>query len=78
MNNNWLKSVYSDGSKWFVSNPLPKKGEKITIALQLQEDTPVTSVFLKTKLNGVEYLFKMEKVTDKELLSKNTAKGLIR
>ena len=53
MNNNWLKSVYSDGSKWFVSNPLPKKGEKITIALQLQEDTPVTSVFLKTKLNGV-------------------------
>ena len=78
MNNNWLKSVYSDGSKWFVSNQLPKKGEKITIALQLQEDTPVTSVFLKTKLNGVEYLFKMEKVTDKELLSKNTAKGLIR
>ena len=33
MNNNWLKSVYSDGSKWFVSNPLPKKGEKITADL---------------------------------------------
>ena len=48
--NDWLKSVYSDGSKWFVSNPLPKKGEKITIALQVLEDSPVTSVYLKTKL----------------------------
>lgn len=77
-NNDWLKSVYSDGSKWFVSNPLPKKGDKITIALQIQDDSPVTSVILKTKLNGVERLFKMKKITDKDVLAKNTAIGLSR
>ena len=30
--NNWLDSVYSDGSCNFVSNPLPKKGETISSA----------------------------------------------
>lgn len=80
MTNNidWLKSVYSDGSKWFVSNPLPKKGEKITIALQLSEDSPVKAVVLRTKLNGVERLFKMNKITDKNILATNTANGLSR
>ena len=28
-NDFWLSSVYSDGSINFVSNPTPKKGEKI-------------------------------------------------
>lgn len=80
MSNNidWLKSVYSDGSKWFVSNPLPKKGEKITIALQVSEDSPVKAVVLRTKLNGVERLFKMKKITDKNILATNTANGLSR
>ena len=80
MSNNidWLKSVYSDGSKWFVSNPLPKKGEKITIALQVSEDSPVKAVVLRTKLNGVERLFKMNKITDKNILATNTANGLSR
>lgn len=58
--NTWLNSVYSDGSCWFVSNPLPKKGEKITLAIQLSEKAPVTSVILRGKLNGVEQLKKME------------------
>lgn len=80
MSNNidWLKSVYSDGSKWFVSNPLPKKGEKITIALQVSEDSPVKAVVLRTKLNGVERLFKMNKITNKNILATNTANGLSR
>ena len=30
----WLESIYSDGSCYFVSNPTPKTGEKIKIALQ--------------------------------------------
>ena len=58
----WVCSVYSDGSPWFVSNPLPKKGEKITIALQLSKDSPVNTVILRTKPNGVEHLEKMTQV----------------
>ena len=57
--NNWLDSVYSDGSCNFVSNPLPKKGETISIKIRLKENSPVTSVFFRTKLNGIEVLKKM-------------------
>lgn len=48
-----LNSVYSDGSKFFVSNPTPKKGEIIKIALQLIDTPFVRAVFLQAKYNGV-------------------------
>lgn len=57
----WLESLYTDGSKYFVSNPLPKKGEKIKIYIRVYEDSPVRSIYIKTKLNGVEMIFKMNK-----------------
>ena len=57
--NNWLDSVYSDGSCNFVSNPLPKKGETISIKIRFKENSPVTSVFFRTKQNGIEVLKKM-------------------
>lgn len=65
MNNslNWFNSIYSDGSKWFVSNPLPHKGDKITITLQVSQDAPVTCIFLRIKPNGVEQLIKMQQVS---------------
>lgn len=58
---NWLDSIYSDGSKYFVSNPLPKKGETIKIYLRLFKESPVTNIFLQTKINGVESLIPMKK-----------------
>lgn len=58
----WLKSVHSDGSKLFISNPLPKKGETITIKLRVIEDAPITHVIFRTKLNGVEIQQVMEPV----------------
>ncbi|WP_244835156.1 alpha-amylase family glycosyl hydrolase [Clostridium sp. BJN0001] len=61
---NWLNSLYSDGSKYFVSNPLPKKGEEITIKIRTFSDAPIDGIFLRTKLNGVERLFEMK---DKEI-----------
>ena len=57
----WLESVYSDGTKYFVSNPLPKKGEKITIYIRAYEDSPIEHILLRTKINGSEELFTMEK-----------------
>lgn len=57
---NWLDSIYSDGSKYFVSNPLPKIGEKIKIYLRVLEEAPVKNVFLFTKINGVESLIPMK------------------
>ena len=50
----WLESIYSDGSKFFVSNPLPKRGEKIKIFIRMYDSSPVKAVMLRTKLNGIE------------------------
>ena len=65
----WLDSIYTDGSKYFVSNPLPKKGEKIKIYLRVQKDAPIDTIFIRTKLNGVEELFEMHKNHDDKYLS---------
>lgn len=57
----WLKSIYSDGSINFVSNPTPKKGEKIKISIRLMENSPARYVFFQGKFNGVGQPKKMEK-----------------
>lgn len=54
--NDWLNSVYSDGSCNFVSNPLPKKGETISIKIRVKADSPVKNVIFRTKQNGIEVL----------------------
>ncbi len=71
MNNseNWLGSIYSDGSKYFVSNPCPKKGEKIKIALQIAANAPAENVFFAGKRNGVGFPVKMRKTSEKNGLS---------
>ena len=70
LENNWQSTVYSDGSKYFVSNPLPKKGETITIALQVKEDSPVTDVFLSGKKNGTTRPEHMTLVSNQNGLSR--------
>ncbi|MDE5898452.1 MAG: hypothetical protein K2H09_04215 [Treponemataceae bacterium] len=69
----WLESVYSDGSRWFVSNPLPAKGERITVALQLAADAPVSAVIFRTKKNGVERLEAMRAVQERDGLRRYEA-----
>ncbi len=65
----WLNSIYTDGTKYFVSNPLPKKGEEVTISIRMLEDSPVKTVLLRTKLNGIEQLITMEKYKVKNKLA---------
>ncbi|MDO5552083.1 MAG: hypothetical protein Q4F76_12985, partial [Lachnospiraceae bacterium] len=58
--NDWMQTVFTDGTRYFVSNPLPKKGETITLWLRICEWSPVQRIILRTKLNGVEVLMPME------------------
>jgi alpha-glucosidase len=55
----WLQSVYSDGTKHFVSNPLPRKGDRITIRLRMKENSQIRNVILRSKEFGVETLHEM-------------------
>lgn len=72
--NLWQKSIYSDGSKFYVSNPCPKKGETVEISIRLFSDSPVQSVFVAGKRNGATLPEKMEKKSEKNGLSYYSAK----
>lgn len=51
----WLHSIYSDGSIHYISNPNPKLGETVTIKLRVFSDAPVDLIILRRKLNGEEH-----------------------
>lgn len=59
---NWLESVYSDGTAMFVSNPAPELFETVTVQIRMYEDAPVRHVFLRSIPNGVEQLEEMRVV----------------
>ena len=49
----WLESVYSDGTSCFVSKPKPKLFDT--------KEAPVRHVFLRTVPNGAEKLIRQKK-----------------
>ncbi len=57
----WLQSLYSDTSENFVSNPYPKKGEKISISIRFLKNDSVRHVILRSRELGVEHLYEMKK-----------------
>lgn len=57
--NTWLESVYSDGTAAFVSNPLPKLFETVTVRIRMYESAPVKQVLLRSIPNGMEYFTDM-------------------
>ena len=72
--NQWLESVYSDGTECFVSNPQPELFEKVTVWLRMYEDAPVQHVFLRTVPNGAERLAEARKEYVKNGLAYYAAK----
>lgn len=63
MNNDWLRSVYSDTTENFVSNPCPHKGERITIRLRMAENEEIREVMLRTREFGIENRILMKQVS---------------
>lgn len=57
----WLESVYSDGTNCFVSNPQPELFEKVTVRIRMYQDAPVKHVFLRTVPNGAERLIEAQR-----------------
>lgn len=56
----WKQSIYSDGSKNYISNPNPKLGETIEISVRVFKDAPIEGVFLRYLPNGEHELRKMK------------------
>lgn len=58
---NWLDSIYSDGTRGFVSSPSPSLGEKVKISLRLLEGASVEKIFVRRISNGAEEYLEMAK-----------------
>ena len=56
----WLESVYSDSTKYFVSNPYPKVNDMVTISIRMRKNDEIRKVFLRYKEFGIEHLREME------------------
>ena len=63
----WLYGIYSDTTKFFVSNPYPKKGEDVTIGLQMSKNAKPEKVFLRFYEFGMEQFRPMEQVNCKDV-----------
>ncbi len=56
----WTKSIYSDGTEGYVSNPAPELFDEITIRLSFLSDAPVRDVLFWRIVNGAESYTPME------------------
>ncbi len=59
--NNWLNSVYSDGTDCFVSIPCPKLNDKVKISIRFYQDSPIEHVYLHLLVNGTRELVELTK-----------------
>ncbi|MBI1281172.1 MAG: maltodextrin glucosidase [Anaerolineaceae bacterium] len=60
----WTAGLHHDGSAMYVSNPLPKQGETVTIRLRVPKDAPIRAVFLRTAPDGEQHLAAMHKESE--------------
>ena len=58
----WLESVYSDGSKYFVSTPEPELGQMVSVRIRMYENAPVRHVLVRTCPNGAENFIHAERI----------------
>ncbi|NLL76043.1 MAG: hypothetical protein GX235_02185 [Clostridiales bacterium] len=56
----WVKSVYSDGSGNYVSKPYPTKGDWVDIQVRMLKNQSVKHVFLRFKEYGIEKIEEMK------------------
>lgn len=57
--NDWLDSVYSDGTGEFVSSPSPYLGEKVVVRLRLLDGAPVEHILIRALHNGLQSFTEM-------------------
>jgi alpha-glucosidase len=56
MNTNWLGGIHHDGSALYVSNPLPRLNEIVTVRLRVPASAPVRRAYLRTIPDGEQHL----------------------
>lgn len=62
----WLDSVYSDGSRFFISDPYPKSGDTIEIKLRVKTNDDIEGVYLREYQFGASSAHEMKLVETKD------------
>lgn len=57
----WVDTIYTDGSKYFISNPQAKVGEPIAIYIRIASYAPVEKIIIQYRINGMMIQKKMKK-----------------
>lgn len=65
----WLTSLYTDGSKEFISPLAPKIMQKLTIRLRVLRDNPIVTIYLRAAPEGEEVLLPMTRYRHDTLFS---------
>lgn len=74
MYNNWLDSVYSDGTVNFVSDQTPEIGDTLEVSIRFRADAPVKYVLVRSVPNGAERYDEATKTREEGGLVYYTAK----
>ncbi len=56
----WTAGLHHDGSALYVSNPLPKQGDTVTVRLRVPLNAPVHAVYLRTAPDGEQHFAPMK------------------
>lgn len=69
LNPHWTAGLHHDGSALYVSNPLPRSGETVTLRLRAPADAPVRHIFLRIAPDGEEDLKPMRRTHEDGVLA---------
>src|SRR5262245_55293704 len=61
----WTRGLHHDGSEVYMSNPLPKIGETVTVKLRVPKDAPVNFAFIRAMIDGEFRMVNMERIDKK-------------
>lgn len=56
------KGIHHDGSEMYVSDPLPKLGDIVTLKLRVSKDEPIHRIYIRSAPDGEEHWEPMQKV----------------
>lgn len=65
----WTQGVHHDGSARYVSNPLPKMNETVTLRLRVPATAPIKSIFIRIVEDGEIPKFPMQKEQETPLFT---------
>lgn len=73
----WTTYIHHDSSETYISNPLPRIGETITLKIRLPKDAPVKMLYLRPRPDGEWKRIPMQKTETSEVCEWWSAEWMI-